>query len=119
MYVMSINKKIAKERISVLRKELERHNFNYYVKNEPEITDFEYDILMMELVSLEKMFPEFASDDSPTKKVGSDIEKNSKFRQFPHKYPMLSLGNTYSMDELNAFDSRIRSTESDGFEYSC
>ncbi len=116
---MSINKKIAKERISVLRKELERHNFNYYVKNEPEITDFEYDILMMELDSLEKMFPEFASDDSPTKKVGSDIEKNSKFRQFPHKYPMLSLGNTYSMDELNAFDSRIRSTESADFEYSC
>ncbi|MBO7322333.1 MAG: NAD-dependent DNA ligase LigA [Bacteroidales bacterium] len=110
---------MAKERISVLRKELERHNFNYYVKNEPEITDFEYDILMMELVSLEKMFPEFASDDSPTKKVGSDIEKNSKFRQFPHKYPMLSLGNTYSMDELNAFDSRIRSTESADFEYSC
>ena len=116
---MSINKKKAKERISVLRKELERHNFNYYVKNEPEITDFEYDILMMELDSLEKMFPEFASDDSPTKKVGSDIEKNSKFRQFPHKYPMLSLGNTYSMDELNAFDSRIRSTESADFEYSC
>ena len=116
---MSINKKIAKERIGVLRKELERHNFNYYVKNEPEITDFEYDILMMELDSLEKMFPEFASDDSPTKKVGSDIEKNSKFRQFPHKYPMLSLGNTYSMDELNAFDSRIRSTESADFEYSC
>lgn len=116
---MSINKKIAKERIAVLRKELERHNFNYYVKNEPEITDFEYDILMMELDSLEKMFPEFASDDSPTKKVGSDIEKNSKFRQFPHKYPMLSLGNTYSMDELNAFDSRIRSTESADFEYSC
>ncbi|MBO7256928.1 MAG: NAD-dependent DNA ligase LigA [Bacteroidales bacterium] len=110
---------MAKERISVLRKELERHNFNYYVKNEPEITDFEYDILMMELDSLEKMFPEFASDDSPTKKVGSDIEKNSKFRQFPHKYPMLSLGNTYSMDELNAFDSRIRSTESADFEYSC
>ena len=116
---MSINKKIAKERIAVLRKELERHNFNYYVKNEPEITDFEYDILMMELDSLEKMFPEFASDDSPTKKVGSDIEKNSKFRQFPHKYPMLSLGNTYSMDELNAFDSRIRSTESADFDYSC
>lgn len=116
---MSINKKIAKERILVLRKELERHNFNYYVKNEPEITDFEYDILMMELDSLEKMFPEFASDDSPTKRVGSDIEKNSKFRQFPHKYPMLSLGNTYSMDELNAFDSRIRSTESADFEYSC
>lgn len=116
---MLINKKIAKERILVLRKELERHNFNYYVKNEPEITDFEYDILMMELDSLEKMFPEFASDDSPTKKVGSDIEKNSKFRQFPHKYPMLSLGNTYSMDELNAFDSRIRSTESTDFEYSC
>lgn len=116
---MSINKKIAKERISVLRKELERHNFNYYVKNEPEITDFEYDILMMELDSLEKMFPEFASDDSPTKKVGSDIEKNSKFRQFPHKYPMLSLGNTYSMDELNAFDSRIRSTESADFDYCC
>jgi DNA ligase (NAD+) len=116
---MSINKKIAKERILVLRKELERHNFNYYDKNEPEITDFEYDILMMELDSLEKMFPEFASDDSPTKKVGSDIEKNSKFRQFPHKYPMLSLGNTYSMDELNAFDSRIRSTESADFDYSC
>ncbi len=116
---MSINKKIAQERIGILRKELERHNFNYYVKNEPEITDFEYDILMMELDTLEKKFPEFASENSPTRRVGSDIEKNSKFKQFKHKYPMLSLGNTYSMDELSAFDSRIRSTESEDFDYSC
>lgn len=116
---MSINKKTAKEKIEILRRELERHNYNYYVKNAPEITDFEYDILMMELESLEKLFPEFATADSPTKKVGSDIDKKNKFQQFRHKYPMLSLGNTYSSEELNNFDSRIRSIEETPFEYSC
>lgn len=119
MYVMSINKKIAKERIDILRKELKRHNHNYYVRNQPEITDFEYDIMMMELDSLEKKFPEFASEDSPTKRVGSDIQENSKFKQYRHKYPMLSLSNTYSAEELSSFDARIRNIEDNDFNYNC
>ena len=110
-----MKKKDAKHRIEQLRLELERHNRNYYVLNSPEITDFQYDLLMMELQELEKMFPEFSSADSPTQKVGSDLLPDSnipgtplqQFEQFPHKYPMLSLANTYSMEELEAFNERI------------
>src|SRR5664280_2979610 len=78
----------AKARIDVLRAEIEEHNNRYYVLNEPSISDFEYDILLNELDTLEKKFPEFASDDSPTHRVGSDITK--EFVQYEHKYPMLS-----------------------------
>ena len=68
-----IGKTAAKERIHFLKKELERHNYNYYVRNEPSITDFEFDLLMSELQGLEKMFPAFATEDSPTRHVGSDL----------------------------------------------
>jgi len=107
----------AKARIDVLRAKIEEHNNRYYVLNEPSISDFEYDILLNELDTLEKKFPEFASDDSPTHRVGSDITK--EFVQYEHKYPMLSLGNTYNEDELREFDNRVRKTISQPVEYVC
>ncbi|HEX2969214.1 MAG TPA: NAD-dependent DNA ligase LigA [Bacteroidales bacterium] len=107
----------AKERIDKLRGELEEHNYRYYVLNQPSISDFEYDILLNELDTLEKKFPEFASEDSPTRRVGSDIQK--EFVQYQHAYPMLSLGNTYSEQELREFDSRIKKSTSEAVEYVC
>jgi DNA ligase (NAD+) len=107
----------AKIQIEKLRKELEEQNKNYYVLNKPVISDFEYDILLNELDTLEKKFPEFITDDSPTRRVGSDITK--EFIQYEHKYPMLSLGNTYNEEELKEFDSRIRKIISGEVEYVC
>ena len=122
-----MKKKDAKHRIEQLRLELERHNRNYYVLNSPEITDFQYDLLMMELQELEKMFPEFSSADSPTQKVGSDLLPDSnipgtplqQFEQFPHKYPMLSLANTYSVEELESFNERIAKATGHPYTFSC
>jgi DNA ligase (NAD+) len=107
----------AKERIDTLRKEIEEHNNEYYVLNQPSISDFEYDILLNELDTLEKKFPEFQSENSPTRRVGSDITK--EFEQYEHVYPMLSLGNTYNEDELREFDNRICKTISQPIEYVC
>jgi len=107
----------AKTLIEKLRKEIATHNHNYYVLNKPSISDFEYDILLNELDTLEKKFPEYIVNDSPTRMVGSDLTK--EFVQFEHKYPMLSLGNTYSEEELREFDSRIRKGTSGDIEYVC
>ena len=107
----------AKARIDSLRKEIEEHNNRYYVLAQPSISDFEYDLLLNELNTLEKKFPEFISENSPTRRVGSDITK--EFEQYEHAYPMLSLGNTYSEEELREFDSRIRKTISQSIEYVC
>jgi DNA ligase (NAD+) len=107
----------AKERIEQLRNEIEMHNNNYYVQNQPVISDFEYDILMNELDTLEKKFPEFITADSPTRRVGSDITK--EFVQYEHRYPMLSLGNTYNEAELREFDSRVRKAVIEPVEYVC
>jgi DNA ligase (NAD+) len=82
------------------------HNRHYYVLNQPVISDFEYDMLLQELGAIEKKFPQLVTADSPTQQVGSDITK--EFVQAAHKYPMLSLGNTYSMEELLEFDNRVR-----------
>jgi DNA ligase (NAD+) len=112
-----MNKTEAKTRIEELRKEIEEHNHRYYVMNQPSISDFEFDILLNELSTLEKKFPEFISADSPTRRVGSDITR--EFVQYQHKYPMLSLGNTYSEDELREFDNRIRKNIESDFEYVC
>lgn len=120
-----ISKTAAKERMSFLRRELERHNHNYYVLNSPQISDFEFDLLMSELQGLEKMFPELASPDSPTRHVGSDLETAPKerggaqFEQVAHRYPMLSLGNTYSIDELYEFNKRIAGTITSPYTFSC
>jgi DNA ligase (NAD+) len=112
-----MKKSEAKDRIDILRKEIEEHNNRYYVLNQPSISDFEYDILLNELETLEKRFPEFIDENSPTRRVGSDLTK--EFEQFEHTYPMLSLGNTYSEDELREFDSRIAKTISQTLEYVC
>ena len=107
----------AKERIENLSREIEAHNHNYYVLNQPSISDFEYDILLNELDSLEKKFPQFITDSSPTRRIGSDLTK--EFVQYTHSWPMLSLGNTYSEDELREFDNRIRKSISQPVEYVC
>jgi DNA ligase (NAD+) len=112
-----MNQSEAKAKIETLRKEIEEHNKRYYVLNQPLISDFEYDILLNELDTLEKKFPEFRSDNSPTKRVGSDITK--EFEQYEHIYPMLSLGNTYSEEELREFDNRIHKSISQPIEYVC
>jgi DNA ligase (NAD+) len=112
-----MKKSEAKERIEKLRNEVEEHNHRYYVLNQPLISDYEYDILLNELDTLEKKFPEFIIENSPTIRVGSDITK--EFTQYEHKYPMLSLGNTYSEQELREFDARIKKTISVQIEYVC
>lgn len=114
-----MNRKEAKARIAELSAELERHNHNYYVLNNPEITDFQYDLLMMELGELEKKFPEFAISTSPTQNVGSDLAPTRQFEQFPHKYPMLSLANSYSIEEVSSFSERVSKGTDFPFTFSC
>ena len=96
----------AKARIDELRKALDKHNYNYYVLNAPEISDYEFDMMMNELIALEKAHPEYADATSPTQRVGSDI--NRQFVQVEHRRPMLSLGNTYSIEEVEEFVARCR-----------
>ena len=105
-------------RISELRDILTESNRRYYVDNAPTISDFEYDRLMNELIELEKRYPELVTPDSPTQHVGSDRTK--EFAQYPHRYPMLSLGNTYDISEVVAFSERVsKSLGSTAFSYSC
>lgn len=94
-----------KQQIELLRQELERHNHNYYVLSQPTISDFEFDKLLRELQNLENNHPEYYDPNSPTMRVGSDITK--EFKQVLHKYPMLSLGNTYSKGEVHEFYDRV------------
>ena len=106
------------QQIETLRAELHRHNHNYYVLNAPEITDFEFDRMMRELQDLEQTHPEFYDENSPTMRVGSDLSK--EFRQVAHKYPMLSLGNTYSEGEVTDFYERAKKMLGDEeFEICC
>ena len=108
----------AQKRIAQLSSDLRRHNYLYYVKAEPEITDFEFDTLLKELENLESQFPDFITPDSPTQKVGSD--SIGDFQTEKHQRPMLSLGNTYNAEELREFDARIRKAlEIDTVVYSC
>lgn len=95
-----------KSRIEALRKELHEHNYNYYVLNQPTISDYEFDMMMRELQDLEAEHPEMADPNSPTQRVGSDL--NQQFRQVAHKYPMLSLANTYNEDEVADFYRRVK-----------
>lgn len=106
-----------KERIEELRAELHRHNYNYYVLNAPEISDKQFDDMMRELQDLEKKYPEYQDENSPTMRVGSDINKN--FTQVAHKYPMLSLGNTYSEGEVAEFYERVKKALNEDFEICC
>ena len=105
------------ERIYQLRNELHRHNYNYYVLNAPEITDQEFDFLMRELQDLEEKHPECRDENSPTMRVGSDLNKN--FQQVAHRYPMLSLANTYSEAEVADFYERVKKDLNEEFEVCC
>jgi len=105
------------KRIEQLRKALNEHNHRYYVLNQPTISDFEYDQLMKELIDLETEYPEYADAVSPTQRIGDD--RNKEFEQVEHKYPMLSLSNTYSKEEITEFKNRIDKIISDDYKYVC
>ena len=107
---------MVKERIESLRRTLEQHNYQYYVENNPTISDYEFDLMMRELQDLEAAHPEYDDPNSPTRRVGSDL--TSEFRTVKHRFPMLSLGNTYSLDELREFIDRIEREEG-AVEYVC
>ena len=107
-----------KERIMQLRQELHAHNYNYYVLNSPVISDYEFDMMMRELQDLEKEHPEYDDNNSPTKRVGSDL--NQEFRQVEHRYPMLSLSNTYSEQEVaDWYQSVEKGLHGEPFEVCC
>ena len=106
-----------KAQIEKLSKELSEHNYLYYVKSEPVISDQEFDALLKELEKLEQENPEFADPNSPTKRVGGDITKN--FPTVEHQFPMLSLSNSYSKEEILDFEKRIQKLTEHEFEYTC
>ncbi len=105
------------ERILELRRQLHEHNHNYYVLSSPTISDFEFDALLRELQGLEDAHPEMYDPSSPTQRVGSDISKG--FKQVAHRYPMLSLGNTYSKSEVADFYERVKRSLNEDFEICC
>jgi DNA ligase (NAD+) len=107
-----------KEKIELLRKNLSEHNYKYYVLAQPSISDYEFDKLLEDLQALEKDYPQFEDPDSPSKKVGGEVNKN--FETFTHEYPMLSLGNTYNQEELQEFDKRIiKQLGHNDYQYVC
>ncbi len=112
-----MNREEAQKRIRELSHEIEQHNYSYYVLSQPSISDYDFDMLLEELIRLETMFPEFLSPHSPSQKVGGSVTK--EFKQVKHKYPMLSLGNTYSEEEIREFDKRTRKTIEHEFQYVC
>lgn len=107
----------AKQKINQLREELEKHNYSYYVLSNPEITDYQYDMMMEELIGLENSFPEFKDKNSPSQRVGGDITK--EFPTVKHRYPMLSLANTYSEQEVTDFDKRVKKAIGEDIDYTC
>jgi len=112
-----MDKDSAKHRIDELTQQLRQHNYNYYVLSKPTITDSDFDSLLKELEELEKKFPEFLQPDSPTQRVGGEPTKD--FKSVVHKYPFLSLSNTYSEQEIRDFDTRVRKAIGDEVEYVC
>ena len=112
-----MNKKEAKQKIESLSIELREHNHKYYVEDKPTISDYEFDMMLKELQELEERYPEFADSNSPTKRVGGEVTKN--FETVKHKYPMLSLSNSYSREELVDFDDRVQKLAGKKVEYTC
>lgn len=112
-----MQEKEIKERIEQLSKELQQHNFNYYQADAPAISDYEFDQLLKELQKLEDVYPQYADENSPTKRVGGAVTK--KFDNVVHKYPMLSLGNSYSREDLIDFDARVQRLAGKEVEYVC
>ena len=113
----------AIRRIQQLRETLSESNRLYYVENAPVLSDFEFDALMKELSDIEKQHPDLVTPDSPTQHVGSDLsgsrQGNKEFAQYPHRYPMLSLGNTYDITEVEAFADRAAKSIGNSFTFSC
>ena len=107
----------VKDKMDALRKQLHEHNYNYYVLSQPTISDIDFDALMRQLAELEKQYPEFYDPNSPTMRVGSDINKN--FIQVQHRYPMLSLQNTYTEGEITDFFNRVKRSLNEDFEIVC
>ena len=107
----------AKKRIAELTTALNRHNRLYYIESKPEISDYEFDQLLKELEELEEKYPQLASDNSPTKRVGGDITK--KFETVEHEYPMLSLSNTYSEEEIKDWVTRVKKLTNEEPTYVC
>ena len=105
-----------REKIEQLRRQINEHNYRYYVLNDPLIGDYEFDALLRELQELEAAHPEFDDPNSPTRRVGSD--STNEFATVEHRYPMLSLSNTYSLDEIREFDARVRKEVGEA-EYVC
>ena len=117
MYLYDVNPEEAKARILSLSAELNRHNDLYYIQAKPEITDQAFDFLLKELESLEGLFPQFALPNSPSKRVGGDITK--KFESVRHEFPMLSLANTYSEEEIQEWAGRITKAGMEQLEFVC
>ncbi len=112
-----MNKEEAKVRIAELSKIIESHNYNYYILAQPTIIDYDFDMLLNELISLEQQYPEFITADSPTQRVGGDITK--EFQTVKHRYPMLSLSNSYNIEEVKDFITRIKKTIEEDVEFVC
>ena len=113
-----MDKNLAKQKILLLREELEYHNQLYYNEHKNEISDYEYDQKINNLIDLEKKFPEFNSMNSPSIRVGGKITK--EFKTITHSSPMLSLSNTYSEEELDDFDKRVKKIlKINEIEYTC
>ena len=108
----------VQEKIESLRKAVSEHNYQYYVLAQPLISDYEFDMLLQELIQLEAKHPEYFDANSPTQKVGGAVNKN--FDSFIHEYPMLSLGNTYNEEDLRDFDQRVeKQLGHHDYEYVC
>lgn len=105
------------ERIKQLSDEINRHNYYYYMLDDPKISDYDFDQLLQQLIDLERQYPEYVTPDSPTQRVGGTITK--QFESAAHVYPMLSLGNTYSEEDLTEFDTRVRAMINGPVEYVC
>ena len=115
--VTVMNKEEAKTKIAELSNIIESHNYNYYILAQPTISDFDFDMLMNELIELEQQFPDLILPDSPTQRVGGDITK--EFQTVKHRYPMLSLSNSYNIEEVKDFISRIKKSIEEDVEFVC
>ena len=112
-----MNSEEAKSRIELLRRELHEHNYKYYVLSAPTLSDYDFDMMLKELQRLEEEFPQFDDPQSPTKRVGGDV--TDKFEKVRHKYPMMSLSNTYSFEEIRYWETRIKKAVDGDLEYVC
>lgn len=105
------------QQIKKLTEEINRHNYYYYMQDDPKISDYDFDLMLQRLIDLEKQYPDYVCPDSPTQRVGGTVSK--QFESVAHVYPMLSLGNTYSEGDLTEFDTRVRSLLDSPLEYVC